>query len=72
MKPVPPCYQCETRRPGCHSPAACAAWAEFEEKKRAFYDERDAARNKTEIEASYVRKRHTQMIRRERYSNRRK
>lgn len=37
---MPPCYDCRERRSGCHSPAVCARWAQFEAAKQAEYQER--------------------------------
>lgn len=72
MKPVPPCYQCEARRPGCHNPEACALWADFEAAKRAFETAKQPVWDEHEITASYIRQKQTRIQHRERYSRNRK
>lgn len=72
MKPAPPCYQCEARRPGCHSPEACALWAAYAAEKQTYDAARQSARDDYETTADYVRQKQTRIKRRERFSRNRK
>lgn len=72
MKPTPPCYQCDKRRPGCHDPQECAAWADFEQAQAAFRAAKNSAWAEAEIAGNYVRHKRTQIKRRERHSRNRK
>lgn len=72
MMPVPPCYQCEARRPGCHSPEACPRWADYTAAKQAFDAAKHATQDDYETTADYVRQKQTRIKRRERYSRNRK
>lgn len=63
MKPLPPCKACRDRRVGCHDPAVCEKWADFEKASEDFRRSVQPAQDEARIVAEYVRGKHAMLER---------
>lgn len=66
-KPLPPCLDCGERRPRCHDPAACAAWAGYEAQQEAFQAANHPRWKEMHVVADYVRRKQSKLDRKEYY-----